>query len=79
MKDKNSAQKVITSYRKRQQRGPYFIGGLAIVLVVIGILVLVIWLTGPNRPGLTLLSTATTTLFSGWWRWGGFWKLRRIY
>jgi LysM repeat protein len=62
MKDSNSAQKVITSYRKRQQRGPYVIGGFAIALVVIGIVVLVIWLTGKDRPIFGSIATATSTL-----------------
>jgi len=62
MSNKSSAQKVISSYRKRQQMGPYVVGGLAVLLVVIGIVVLVIWLTGPNRPGLAFLTSATPTL-----------------
>jgi LysM repeat protein len=62
MSNKSSAQKVISSYRKRQQMGPYVVGGLALLLVVIGIIVLVIWLTGPNRPGLAFLTSATPTL-----------------
>ncbi len=62
MSNKSSAQKVISSYRKRQQMGPYVVGGLALLLVVIGIIVLVIWLTGPNRPGLAFLASATPTL-----------------
>ncbi len=62
MRNKNSAQKVISSYRKRQQMGPYVVGGLAILLVIIGIVVLVVWLTGPNRPALALMSSATPTL-----------------
>jgi LysM repeat protein len=72
MSEKKSAQNVIQSYRRRQQMGPFIIGGLAIFLVIVGILVLVIWLTGPNRPGIvaaamtatpteTLVPTATTT------------------
>jgi LysM repeat protein len=62
MSNKNSAQKVISSYRKRQQMGPYIVGGLAILLVIIGIVVLVIWLTGPDRPTLAFLASATPTL-----------------
>ena len=62
MSNKSSAQKVISSYRKRQQMGPYVVGGLAILLVIIGIVVLVVWLTGPNRPGLAFLTSATPTL-----------------
>jgi LysM repeat protein len=61
MSQKNSAQNVIQSYRKRQQMGPFVIGGLAVVLVVVGLLILVIWLTGPNRPGIALFATKTPT------------------
>ena len=59
MSEKKNAQNVIQSYRRRQQMGPFIIGGLAVFLVVVGILVLVIWLTGPNRPGIVATATAT--------------------
>jgi len=62
MSNKSSAQKVISPYRKRQQMGPYIVGGIALLLVVIGIAVLVFWLTGPNRPGLAFLTSPTPTL-----------------
>ena len=40
MSDKDSAQDVIDSYRKkRQQSMPFLVGGLAIVLVAVGIVV----------------------------------------
>ncbi len=61
MSDKNSAQNVIQSYRKRQQMGPFLIGGLAVVLVVVGIIILVVWLAGPNKPALALFATKTPT------------------
>jgi LysM repeat protein len=61
MSQKNSAQNIIQSYRKRQQMGPFLIGGLAVLLVVVGLLVLVIWLTGPNKPGFALFATQTPT------------------
>lgn len=57
----SSAQKVITSYRKRQQRGPYIVGGFALLVIIIGIVVLVIWLTGSNKSALSFLSSATPT------------------
>lgn len=61
MSQKNSAQNVIESYRKRQQMRPFVIGGLAVVLVIVGILILVVWLTGPNKPALSLFATRTPT------------------
>lgn len=45
MNRKDSPQSVIDSYRKRQQMAPYFMAGLAILLVVVGIIILVIWFT----------------------------------
>ena len=62
MSDKDSAQNVIDSYRKRRQQSvPFLIGGLAIVLVAIGIVALVLWLSGSNRPAFSFLATETPT------------------
>ncbi|HVN55818.1 MAG TPA: LysM peptidoglycan-binding domain-containing protein [Anaerolineaceae bacterium] len=61
MSQKNSAQNIIQSYRKRQQMGPFLIGGLAVVLVIVGILILAVWLTGNNRPGIGFLASPTPT------------------
>jgi len=61
MSEKNSAQNIIQSYRKRQQMGPFVIGGLAVVLVIVGILILAVWLTGENRPALNFLASKTPT------------------
>ncbi len=46
MAGKSSPQNVIDSYRKKQRSMPFILGGLAVLLVVVGIIVLVIWLTG---------------------------------
>ena len=62
MSDKDSVQNVIDSYRKRRQNTtPFLIGGLAIVLVAVGIVVLVVWFTGPNKPAIAFLATETPT------------------
>ena len=62
MSDKDSVQNVIDSYRKRRQNAtPFLIGGLAIVLVAVGIVVLVVWFTGPNKPAIAFLATETPT------------------
>lgn len=63
MSDKESAQNVIESYRKRQTmaaKAP-MIFGVAAVLLIIGAAVIIFWLTGDNRPGLSFLATETPT------------------
>jgi LysM repeat protein len=60
MSDKDP-QSVIDSYRKRQQLMPFLIWGLAALLVTIGIIILVFWLTGSNGPKISLFATSTPT------------------
>jgi LysM repeat protein len=52
---------MISSYKKRQQMGPFLVGGLAILLIAIGIVVLVLWLTGSGAPSLEFNFFATET------------------
>ncbi|MHC1784710.1 MAG: LysM peptidoglycan-binding domain-containing protein [Anaerolineaceae bacterium] len=61
MSPKESPQSVIDSYRKRQQLMPILIGGLALALVIVGIVILVIWISGPNAPSLFPSATPTAT------------------
>lgn len=61
MRGKDSPQNVIDSYRKRQHMMPFLVGGLAVLLVVIGIIILVVWFTGPNRPAIALFASPTPT------------------
>ncbi len=61
MTEKKTAQSIIQSYRKRQQMGPFVIGGLAVLLVVVGIIVLAVWLTGPSAPSVALFASKTPT------------------
>ncbi|HEY5574012.1 MAG TPA: LysM peptidoglycan-binding domain-containing protein [Anaerolineales bacterium] len=62
MSDKDSVQNVIESYRKRRQSTrPFFIGGIAIVLVAVGIVVLILWFTNPDRLAFSFLATETAT------------------
>jgi len=62
MSDKDSAQKTIESYRKkRQQTAPFLIGALAIILIAVGVIVLIVWLTGPNKPSYFVKTTETPT------------------
>lgn len=60
-KDAGSASNTIDSYRKRQQRGPIVIWGLAVLLVVVGVIILVVWFTGDNKPEINLFATETPT------------------
>lgn len=53
---------VISSYRRRRRaQGPFIIYGLAGLLVLAGLIMLVVWLTGPSRPLQTLFATDTPT------------------
>jgi LysM repeat protein len=53
---------VINAYRKRRQRrGPNIIYVIAGALVLIGVILLIVWLSGPGRPIGTLLATDTPT------------------
>jgi LysM repeat protein len=68
MTRKDSPQSVIDSYRRRQQMAPYFLGGLALLLVVVGIIILVVWFSGSGKGKVGSVSlfasptpTATTT------------------
>jgi LysM repeat protein len=62
-KDKESAQDVIDSYRKRQQqaqRAPIMLG-IAAGLLVVGVAVIIFWLVGPGLPAISFLATDTPT------------------
>lgn len=61
MSGKNSAQNVINSYQRRQKLMPYIVWGLAGLLVLVGVVILVIWMTGSNGPLHSLFATSTPT------------------
>jgi hypothetical protein len=67
MDNEKSTRSVIENYRKRRQQNQVFIvwGGAAL-LILVGIILLVIWLTGPSQPlsGLFATETPTPTLTS---------------
>lgn len=52
---------IIASYRKRQQMGPYMVWGVAGLLLLVGIIILIVWLTGPSKPIASLFATETPT------------------
>lgn len=49
----SDAAEVIDAYRKRKERiGPLLLGALAIILLVIGVVFVVLWITGDNPPAM---------------------------
>ncbi len=65
MNRKDSPQSVIDSYRRRQQMAPYFMAGLAVLLVVVGIIILVVWFAGSGKArvgGVALFASPTATV-----------------
>jgi LysM repeat protein len=59
---KKDAKNIISSYRKKQKRGPYIIGGIAILLAIVGIVLLIIYLVGGGSgPQISLFSSKTPT------------------
>jgi LysM repeat protein len=62
MDNKGSTGEVIAAYRRRKQQGNIiFVYGAAGLLVVAGIGLLVLWLTGPSQPLSSLFATDTPT------------------
>lgn len=62
MDNKSSTGSVISAYRrKRQQSTLLFVYGAAGLLVLAGIALLIIWLTGPSKPLNAIFATATPT------------------
>jgi LysM repeat protein len=63
MSDKETAQSVIDSYRKRQQaarRAPLVIG-IAAILVIAGAAILIFWLLGSEKPAFSISLFASDT------------------
>jgi LysM repeat protein len=63
MAEKDSPQSVIESYKRRQQMMPFLIGGLAVLLVMVGVIILLVWMLG-NQGGtkFSLSSSDTPTV-----------------
>jgi LysM repeat protein len=62
MDNKSSMGSVISSYRKkRQQSTILFVYGAAGLLVLAGVALLIIWLTGPSKPLSAMFATQTPT------------------
>lgn len=52
---------LIASYKRRQKMGPFVLWSLVVVLVVAGIIFLIIWLSKPNSPMMSLFASQTPT------------------
>jgi LysM repeat protein len=62
MDNKGSTSDVISSYRRRrQQSNILFVYGAAGLLVLAGLILLILWLTGPSKPLSALFATSTPT------------------
>lgn len=61
--NEHTAANVIETYRRRRERTiPLVLGGLAVVLLVVGLFLVVVWLTGDNPPALPgFLASRTPT------------------
>jgi LysM repeat protein len=62
MKKPSSPSHMLQSYRKRRQlQGPAIIYGAAALLGMVGLILLVLWLSGPNKPLNSIFATDTPT------------------
>ncbi len=53
---------LISSYKKRQQSGPYIIWGIVILLVLAGLVLLITWMLKPTSPVMLMFASKTPTL-----------------
>lgn len=58
---RDDPRKLIESYKRRQQTLPFVIWGFALILVIVGIVLLIVWLVGPDKPKISLFASATPT------------------
>src|SRR5512135_1828932 len=62
MDNKSSTGSVISAYRKRRQQSTIlFVYGAAGLLVLAGVALIIIWLTGPSKPLSAVFATKTPT------------------
>jgi LysM repeat protein len=52
---------LISSYKKRQQAGPYLVWGMVALLVIAGLGLLIAWMLKPNSPVMLMFATETPT------------------
>jgi LysM repeat protein len=61
---RDDPRKLIDSYKRKQQMLPFIIWGLALVLVLAGIIILIVWLVKPGQSNFSLFASATPTATS---------------
>lgn len=59
---KSNPQSVIASYQKRRRLMPFLVAGLAILLAVVGLIILIVALSGPGGPLNSMFASATPTV-----------------
>ena len=64
MSKKDNPQKMINSYKRRQKVLPFVIWGLAALLIIVGVIILIVWIIGPNKPKISLFASQTPTATS---------------
>jgi LysM repeat protein len=64
MSKKDNPQKMINSYKRRQRVLPFVIWGLAALLILVGVIILIVWIIGPNKPKISLFASKTPTATS---------------
>lgn len=52
----------ISSFKKKQQAGPFIIGSIAVFLLVAGIILIFVWITSGNGPKLAFMMSPTPTV-----------------
>ncbi len=58
---RDDPRKLIASYKRKQQMLPFIIWGLALILVIVGIVLLIVWLVGPEKPKISFFASSTPT------------------
>lgn len=58
---RDDPKKLINSYKRKQQMLPFVIWGLALLLVIAGIIILVVWLVKPGESNFSLFASDTPT------------------
>jgi LysM repeat protein len=58
---RDDPRKLIASYKRKQQMLPFLIWGLALILVIVGIVLLIVWLVGPEKPKISFFASSTPT------------------